>query len=195
MTPAGIARMLERVAAEAGFECGCTRTCCATRVAISWPMTRATPARSKITSGIKQPGRRHKVDFGDPLRAAPSPEVRFASDSPLEGSGFEPSVPPGDRNRIASRCVPDGMWMPVPWRSCKEQHRLSMNLSHRAPGARPARRSRRPVRGLGNLRQRPAKPAPSVLDRHGGAPCRTASYVERYLASSANPGTTWSVAG
>ena len=113
----------------------------------------------------------------------------------LEGSGFEPSVPPGDRNRIASRCVPDGMWMPVPWRSCKEQHRLSMNLSHRAPGARPARRSRRVIRGLGNLRQRPAKPAPSVLDRHGGAPCRTASYVERYLASSANPGTTWSVAG
>jgi hypothetical protein len=52
MTPAGIARMLERVAAEAGFECGCTRTCCATGVAISWPMTRATPARSKITSGI-----------------------------------------------------------------------------------------------------------------------------------------------
>ena len=44
--------MLERVAAEAGFECGCTRTCCATGVAISWPMTRATPARSKITSGI-----------------------------------------------------------------------------------------------------------------------------------------------
>jgi hypothetical protein len=25
-----------------------------------------------------------------------------------------PSVPPGDRDR----CVPDGMWMPVPWRSC-----------------------------------------------------------------------------
>src|SRR5262249_35949872 len=28
--------------------------------------------------------------------------VEFATDSPLEGSGFEPSVPPGDRNRIAS---------------------------------------------------------------------------------------------
>jgi hypothetical protein len=26
----------------------------------------------------------------------------FAQDSSLEGSGFEPSVPPGDRNRIAS---------------------------------------------------------------------------------------------
>jgi hypothetical protein len=45
---------------------------------------------------------------------------RSSLDSLLEEAGFEPSVPLGDRNRIAVRsspvCArrPDSMWMPVP---------------------------------------------------------------------------------
>jgi hypothetical protein len=33
---------------------------------------------------------------GCPVRSAPTEDVRFARDSPLEGDGFEPSVP-GER--------------------------------------------------------------------------------------------------
>src|SRR5262249_29420534 len=47
---------------------------------------------------------------------------RVRPDSPREGSGFEPSAPPRDRNRIAVRSSPvcaDGKWMSVPYRSCK----------------------------------------------------------------------------
>jgi hypothetical protein len=50
-----------------------------------------------------------------------TPQVRFALDSPLEEAGFEPSVPPRDRDRLQhlQACIPEGKWVPVPCRSCR----------------------------------------------------------------------------
>src|SRR5580692_775221 len=45
----------------------------------------------------------------------------FATDSALEEAGFEPSVPPRDRDRLQhlQACIPDGKWVPVPCRYCR----------------------------------------------------------------------------
>ena len=41
------------------------------------------------------------LNLGDDRRGEPHPKLRFAGDSPVEGSGFEPSVP-GDKPWVPS---------------------------------------------------------------------------------------------
>src|SRR5215467_9885322 len=79
----------------------------------------AAPVTSRLAAGsVRADGAR----LGRSRPRADATRNRKFADSPLEGSGFEPSVPPRDRNRIAVRSSPvcaDGKWMSVPYRSCK----------------------------------------------------------------------------